>query len=90
MSDMSDFVIENGVLKKYEGAGGDVLIPDGVTCIGWSAFGGCTSLTSIAIPDSVTRIGEDAFNGCTSLIIHAPAGSYAEKYAKEDNISCAE
>ena len=26
-----DFVIEDGVLKKYKGSGGDVVIPDSVT-----------------------------------------------------------
>ena len=28
---MSDFVIENGILKKYTGSGSGVVIPDGVT-----------------------------------------------------------
>jgi hypothetical protein len=31
MSDLKDFIIENGVLKKYTGEGGDVIIPDGVS-----------------------------------------------------------
>ena len=30
ISNASDFVIENGVLKRYVGRGGDVVIPDGV------------------------------------------------------------
>ena len=30
MSNASDFVIENGVLKRYAGKGGDVVVPDGV------------------------------------------------------------
>jgi hypothetical protein len=29
MSNASDFVIENGVLKNYVGPGGDVVIPEG-------------------------------------------------------------
>ena len=42
-------------------------IPNSVTSIGSSAFGGCSSLTSVTIPDSVTSIGSSAFGGCSSL-----------------------
>ena len=44
-----------------------VIVENGVTNIGYSAFYYCTGLTSITIPDSVTRIGGYAFYGCTSL-----------------------
>ena len=67
MSSASDFVIENGVLKKYRGPGGDVTIPEGVTSIGYLAFSNCSSLTSVTIPDSVTSIGGSAFYKCSSL-----------------------
>ena len=67
MSNPSDFVIENGVLKKYVGLGGDVVVPEGVTSIGNSAFSGCSSLTSIILPEGVTSIGEYAFYRCSSL-----------------------
>ena len=38
MSNASDFIIENGVLKKYVGPGGDVVIPEGVSSVGKKAF----------------------------------------------------
>lgn len=44
-----------------------VIINDGVTNIGNSAFYGSTGLTSVTIPDSVTRIGNATFSGCTGL-----------------------
>ena len=44
-----------------------VIIEEGVTTIGDSAFEDLDSLTSITIPDSVTAIGHYAFYGCKKL-----------------------
>ena len=67
MRNTQDFEIENGILKKYTGPGGDVEIPESVTAIGDHAFQECRSLTNIVLPDSVTAIGGWAFMYCRSL-----------------------
>ena len=66
--DSVNFVIENGVLKKYNGWQTFVEIPDTVTSIGDEAFKNNTSMVSVSIPDSVKSIGDSAFYGCTSLL----------------------
>ncbi len=64
---IGDFIIERGVLKKYIGKGGKVVIPYFVTSIGEWAFKHCEALTSIVIPDSVERIEDHSFYKCPSL-----------------------
>ncbi len=69
------FIYENDVLLNadktiiiaYRAEDESYNVPDSVTSIGDSAFGGCKSLTSINIPDSVTSIGKEAFANCHSL-----------------------
>lgn len=44
-----------------------VTIPNSVTSIGNSAFGGCTSLSNVSISNSLTTIGNRVFGSCASL-----------------------
>jgi len=54
---------------------GDLVIPAGVTSIGYEAFSGCSGLTSVEIPASVTSIGVGAFSRCSGLSsVEIPAG----------------
>ena len=46
---------------------GDLVIPNGVTSIGYGAFYDCSGLTSVTIGNSVTSIGDFAFGDCTGL-----------------------
>ena len=88
-------VIPNGVIEigreAFENCGlTNVVLPDSVKSIETAAFWGCVDMTSIVIPASVTMMAEDVFNYCTNLTIHAPAGSYAIQYAKENGIKFVE
>lgn len=64
-----------------------LILCEGITTIGYSVARGCKMLKIVRIPGSVVEIGDMSFVECSSeLTIYAPAGSYAETYAKENNI----
>ena len=63
-------LIVDGVLNAFAiGCGATkYTIPNSVTSIGYMAFDGCRSLTSVIIPNSVIYINHAVFSHCTSLI----------------------
>ena len=63
-----------------------IKVPSGVKSIEYTAFNDCINLKRIDIPNSVKDIKQNAFNGCYSLIIYGSSDSYAEQYAKENNL----
>ena len=82
MSSESDFIIENGILKKYVGPGGAVVIPEGITGISDAAFSNCAKLTRATFPSSLKSIGKNAFWGCSrQKVISIPEG--VEKIGKD-------
>ena len=64
---MTDFIIENGILKEYRGRKHHLVIPDGVTVIHEGALFEKKSLKSVVIPNGVKSIGDHAFDGCANL-----------------------
>ena len=65
-----------------------IIIPATVTKIDDSAFAFCTDLVDVYIPSSVKEMHDYVFLGSDKVVIHTPAGSYAEAFAKRRNISC--
>lgn len=45
----------------------EVKLPEGLSCIGASAFCDSPELTEVKIPSTVTKIKQSAFSGCTGL-----------------------
>jgi hypothetical protein len=68
--DDADLYYNTTILKcdmLYRSNVKSVYIPDGVTTIGYEAFGFSDALEKIRIPDTVNYIGDLAFTVCTSL-----------------------
>lgn len=63
----------------------------GVTEIGSGCFEECYSLKTVRIPETVTKIGDNIFfreeAGSTIVVIICKKGSYADKYAKANNLN---
>ena len=75
MSNANEFIIENGILEKYTGTEKEVIIPEGITEIGVSAFYENMKVERITLPESVTAIGRSAFELCRKLeSINLPKG----------------
>ena len=72
---MSDFIIENGILRRYNGSDSRVTVPEGVREIGDEAFKAKFMITEVILPDGVVEIGKDAFVFCSDLAdIRLPEG----------------
>ena len=77
-------------------------IPDGVQAIPPGTFDRCSSMEELYIPSSVTKIGAGSklmpqyvgertgLEDCDNLTIYGAAGSAAEKYAQEKDITFVE
>ncbi len=61
----------NGILLKYNGEGGDVVMPNTVKAIAGAAFGSA-NLSSLEISDGVVTIDKNAFTGAKFQKVHIP------------------
>ena len=62
----ADCIIKNNVLIRYEGNGGRVVIPEGVTGIKQKAFW-YSKVSEVVFPESLIRIEDQAFYKCSEL-----------------------
>lgn len=86
LKSLGEWVVQRGRLVGYYGPGGNIEIPEQVKIIESCIFEGRSDLTSITLPPSIKAIAMCAFEDCEKLTIHAPAGSFAEEYAKKNKI----
>ena len=47
-----------------------------------------TTLKSVKITGDLTTVGDSAFYGCSNLTIYCKSNTEAERYAKENSVSC--
>ena len=85
-----EFEIKDGTLERYNGDGGEIVIPNTVLTIKEDAFLGNDNITKVTIPGSVQDIKWNAFKKCkaleevvfepgTTLTIRSDAFSYCPK-----------
>ena len=64
----------------------ELALPEGCRALGDRAFYGCRGLRDVRLPGSLVSIGQDAFRRCPDVTVRAPAGSAAERFARENRI----
>ncbi len=78
------------VLLQFPGGiGGKVVVPDGVSVIGYESFYGCSRIESLVIPASVTTLEQWAFEECSvsELIFLGHAPSFGEDVFNLDTVT---
>lgn len=71
---MADYSLTDGNPAPWWNAGiTDVIIGEGVTVIGISAFYTCNLLTNVSLPDTLLEIGQSSFRGTGIVTIDLPS-----------------
>ncbi|MBR4760761.1 MAG: leucine-rich repeat protein [Lachnospiraceae bacterium] len=66
-SNDNGFTVVDGVLIAYNGPGGAITVPEGVTYIYPGVFQGNEDLTKVTLPTTLYGIGAQAFSNCINL-----------------------
>ena len=66
MENANWFSIKEGVLTKYNGPSGDIVIPEGVETIGNQVFQN-RQIKSVLFPSTLKKIGKESFRECRKL-----------------------
>lgn len=77
VADRVQFIIKDGELQQSPNTEllRHIVIPEGVTKLGYGVFSGHSRLETVILPQSLRAIGYCAFIGCTHLReVHIPAG----------------
>ena len=74
------FLIEDGVLLEYNGFGGEIVIPEGVTKIADNVFAGNKTVTGVVLPSTLEEIGASAFQGTPLTRVDIPVSVKAIGY----------
>ena len=75
MSNKDGFNVSDGVLTRYSGPGGNIVIPGGVRVVGQAVFLNFIAMRTLTVPEGVEEIHGDffsetptgAFSGCSNL-----------------------
>ncbi len=86
LADENGLVVINRMVHDYCGGEKNVVIPEGVTTIGYEAFFRNKNIQSVTIPRSVENISSCAFDGCDNLVLRVFPGSPGETFAREKGI----
>ena len=90
---LNQIVLSTGIKKipneAFRGCSSleSISLPYQVETIEDNAFKNCTKLKKITIPKATTSISDSAFSYPDKMTIYGVAGSYAEQYAKENDIA---
>ena len=73
--DMADYLFTDLPWLSKKSSIKSVVIENGVTSIGWTAFADCVNLTSVKLPNSVTSMCGCVFRNCSTLTsVKLPSG----------------